>query len=146
MKHVLELHDAWSDADSGASDDVETDWEEDVRARRRKVRWTVQQARETYEHNWEAISKSSHPLSFSSIPWPVFARPSGPSSMTKDEIAAFVLGTRPGHARAKERVKNALKRWHPDKFARFSERVDSSEREKVLEAAGNVARCLNELL
>ena len=145
LRRALELAEA-SETETEQNDEEMLD----EATRRRMARSTVKQARATYEKNWQAILRSSSPLSFSSIPWPVLMRPSGPSSMTKDEIETFVLGwlaRLPKDAlKRKERVKAALKRWHPDKFARFARRVDEEERDVVLEAAGNVARCLNELL
>lgn len=148
LRRALELAEA--SGSESESDDGCRLRELDEEKRRWTARKAVKQARVTYERNWEVIAKSSCPLSFSRIPWPVLTRPVGPSSMNKEDIAEFVLGslTRlPEDAlKRKERVKAALMRWHPDKFARIAARVEEREKELVLEASGNVARCLNELL
>ncbi|EJD02998.1 uncharacterized protein FOMMEDRAFT_123128 [Fomitiporia mediterranea MF3/22] len=105
--------------------------------------WTI------YEKNWADISSpsSSEPLTFSNIPWPTLNRPSGPSSITLAAVSAFLLSeTHSVNQKPKERIKEALRRWHPDRFVRFLRRVPLGERQMVDEAVGVVARHLNELL
>ena len=47
----------------------------------------------------------------------------------------------------KDRIKEHLRRWHPDRFeSKVLPRVIESEKEKVKQGAGNVVRCLNDLL
>jgi len=46
----------------------------------------------------------------------------------------------------KERIKSALRRWHPDRFGRVLGRVDEKDKEAVERGVGIVARCLNDLL
>ncbi|KAI0812362.1 hypothetical protein BC629DRAFT_1472366 [Irpex lacteus] len=46
----------------------------------------------------------------------------------------------------KDRVKSALRRWHPDRFGRILARVSDEDKGKVEEGAGIVARCLSNLL
>ncbi|KAL5523791.1 hypothetical protein ACEPAG_7964 [Sanghuangporus baumii] len=125
--------------------------EECERARRAKMvaERTVANAWIVYERNWTVISSSSSPdpLSFSSIPWPTLSRPSGPSSITLEAISAFLLSDAHSTSQTpRERIKEALRRWHPDRFVRFLRRVPPEEQSMVEEAVGIVARCLNELL
>ncbi|KAL5485198.1 hypothetical protein ACEPAI_7840 [Sanghuangporus weigelae] len=125
--------------------------EERERARRAKAvaDRTMANAWMVYERNWTAISSasSSDPLSFSSIPWPTLSRPSGPSSITLEAISAFLLSDAHSTSQTpRERIKEALRRWHPDRFVRFLRRVPPEEQSMVEEAVGIVARCLNELL
>lgn len=52
-----------------------------------------------------------------------------------------------GAKSAKNRIKDSLKRWHPDRFGnRCLARVIDSEKERVKVASGIVVRYLNELL
>ncbi|KAH8119378.1 hypothetical protein DFH11DRAFT_1564678 [Phellopilus nigrolimitatus] len=101
----------------------------------------------TYESQWAAMTTSSDPLSFHSIPWPMFSRPSAPSSITMGAISAFLFSqTHSTTQTPKERIRDALRRWHPDRFGRLLKRVAAEERPVVEEAVGVVARHLNELL
>ena len=123
--------------------------EDRERARRQKVaaERSVANAWAIYEQNWAAISSSSGSLSFSSIPWPTLNRPSGPSSITLEAISSFLLSDAHSNSqKPKERIKEALRRWHPDRFVRFLRRVLPEDRAVVEEAVGVVARCLNELM
>lgn len=89
-------------------------------------------------------------LGWNSFAWPVFKRPSEPDEMTTVAISAYVLSNYAPDANAKspkDRIKDHLKRWHPDKFeTRILPRVVEEEREKVKTGAGIVVRGLNEML
>jgi len=104
----------------------------------------------SYELRWSALSvaSSTQPIAFRNIPWPLMHIPSGPESFTPQAIGAFLLS--PLHSQdksRKERLRNAMLRWHSDKFeGRWMARVDESERAKVKEAVGAVARALTELM
>ena len=107
----------------------------------------VSLAWERYQGRWANITSSSEPLTFRTIPWPMMRAPASPESITADAISAFLLS--PAHSSSqtpKERIKEALKKWHPDRFSRLLKRVADDDREKVDQAAGIVTRCLNELL
>ena len=69
---------------------------------------------------------------------------------TAMEVYGQTSGSRADQDKAflRDRLKDLLRRWHPDRFdARYLERVDDDrEREMVKEGAGLVARYLNELL
>ena len=58
----------------------------------------------------------------------------------------FVLSPLHPGERRREKVRNALRRWHPDRFGRLSPRLKEEDREAIEEGMGTVARCLNDLL
>ena len=103
---------------------------------------------ENHENKWKQL-KDSNNLGWNSFAWPAFKRPSEPEEMTTSVISAYVHskyapGAEKGH---KDRIKDQLKRWHPDKFeTRILPRVVEEEREKVKAGAGLVVLGLNELL
>lgn len=102
-----------------------------------------------HDRQWARI-KTSDELSWDSFPWPVFKRPFETEELTGPAIGAYVLS--PYHPTdktkaPKDRVKDHIKKWHPDRFeTRILTRVRAEEKEKVKEGAGLVARNLNELL
>ena len=103
-----------------------------------------------YLLKWKNIMESndlSNSLSFKSIPWPVIVQPSAPDKLIPRDISAFLLS--PAHSQdvpGKDRIKDALRRWHPDRFQRWLSIVDDRDKAAVEEGVGIVARCLNELL
>ena len=113
----------------------------------RKAKATIK-AWKGYEERWAAISgKSEERLSFAKMPWPTTTPPKDAASITKDGIREFLLSRH--HSKDvsnKDRVRAALKLWHPDKFKRTLDRVEGEDRALVEEAAGVVARCLNGLM
>ncbi|KAH8984927.1 hypothetical protein EDB92DRAFT_1884555 [Lactarius akahatsu] len=104
---------------------------------------------ENHDNKWRQL-KDSDNLGWNSFAWPVFRRPSEPEEMTTSAIGAYVLSKYAPDANtksSKDRVKDHIKRWHPDKFeTRILPRVAEEEREKVKAGAGVVVRGLNELL
>ena len=103
---------------------------------------------EHHENKWRQL-KDSDNLGWNSFAWPVFKRPSEPEDMTTTAISAYVHSKyAPGADKSpKDRIKDHLKRWHPDKFeTRILPRVAEEERERVKTGAGIVVRGLNELL
>ncbi|KDN47267.1 hypothetical protein RSAG8_03746, partial [Rhizoctonia solani AG-8 WAC10335] len=104
----------------------------------------------SYELRWSALSvaSSNQPIGFRDIPWPLLRTPTGPESITPQAVGAFILS--PLHSQdksRKERLRNAMLRWHSDKFeGRWMTRIEEDERPKVKEAVGAVARCLTELM
>jgi len=115
--------------------------------RHRKAKAVVK-AWKGYEVRWAGISGNSEErLSFATIPWPSVARPTGAAGITKENIREFLLSQL--HSKDvsnKDRIRAALKLWHPDKFKRTLDRVEDKDRALVEEAAGAVARCLNALM
>ena len=94
-----------------------------------------------------AEDDGAEPLNFSSIPWPTFTKPSGLRSITPEAVSSFLLS--PNHSTSqspRERIKKALRRWHPDKFDRVLKHVVPDERALVEEGAGVVSRILSQLL
>lgn len=104
---------------------------------------------ENHENKWRQLRDSVN-LGWNSFAWPVFKRPSEPEDMTTSMISAYVLSNYAPDANTKshkDRIKDQLKRWHPDKFeTRILPRVVEEEREKVKTGAGVVVRGLNEML
>ncbi|CAE6388096.1 unnamed protein product [Rhizoctonia solani] len=104
----------------------------------------------SYELRWSALSvaSSNQPIAFRDIPWPLLRTPIGPESITPQAVGAFILS--PLHSQdksRKERLRNAMLRWHSDKFeGRWMTRIEDDERQKVKDAVGAVARSLTELM
>ncbi|KAN0111810.1 hypothetical protein V8E52_008190 [Russula decolorans] len=106
---------------------------------------------DNHDNKWRQLRDSnSNNLGWNSFAWPVFKRPSEPDDMTTTAISAYVLSNYAPDASTKsvkDRIKDHLKRWHPDKFeTRILRRVAEEEREKVKTGAGVVVRGLNEML
>ena len=87
-------------------------------------------------------------LGWASFAWPVLKKPSSPEELTTSAIGAYVLNTYQSSDKSdKDRIKEHIRRWHPDRFeTKVLPRVREEEREHVKEGAGNVARHLNKLL
>jgi hypothetical protein len=124
--------------------------EQRVRAERQKQleRRSQEEAWKTYERRWATIaSGAGGQLKFKSIPWPTTVQPRNAGEITPDTIAKFIFS--PVHSEGmsrKERIKSALRRWHPDRFGRVLSRVDEKDKGAVERGVGIIARCLNELL
>lgn len=113
----------------------------------RKARAMVKAWKE-YEERWAKIAgNTGEQLSFATIPWPTGKNPTDVTGITKENVRGFLLSHH--HSKdvsSKDRIRAALKLWHPDKFKRILDRVEETERARVEEAAGVVARCLNGLM
>ncbi|KAI1791052.1 hypothetical protein LXA43DRAFT_1013204 [Ganoderma leucocontextum] len=146
--------------------------EEEDRTKRRRARERLRavEARELYETRWKALLAPSIPpssneptLGLADIPWPVYHAyldnrhaSSSPSidEFTVDALSTFLLPSaeddRDPDALKKERrerLRDAMLRFHPDKFeGRVMPRVRADERDVVREAVGVVARTLNTLM
>ncbi|KAH9056574.1 hypothetical protein EDB87DRAFT_1566396, partial [Lactarius vividus] len=93
-------------------------------------------------------------LTFERIPWPVVADADDRGGRRRldvllrhEAIREFLLSS--AHSpdvSAKDRIRAALRRWHPDKFARVLSQVIESDRDAVAEGMGIVVRCLNDML
>ncbi|OCH88283.1 hypothetical protein OBBRIDRAFT_795418 [Obba rivulosa] len=133
---------------------------EDARERRRREKEQERarvrreeadrQAWQAYQDRWAALTDPKAApveLTFRIIPWPTFSPPRDVEDLTPARIATFILS--PQHSEGqtkKERIKSALRRWHPDRFGRVLIRVKESDRDAVERGVGSVARCLNSLL
>jgi len=129
----------------------EQKWAEERRARAERQKQLERRSQEEawkgYERRWTAIAGSGGQLRFKSIPWPTTVAPRNVGEITPDAITKFIFS--PAHSEGmsrKERVKSALRRWHPDRFGRVLSRVDEKDKGVVERGVGIVARCLNELL
>ncbi|KAI0634952.1 hypothetical protein C8Q77DRAFT_1054803 [Trametes polyzona] len=102
---------------------------------------------EEHERRWTRLANMDV-LSWHSFPWPMLKSPSDPEQVTYPEVQAYVLSPHhPGDKAPKERIKDYLRKWHPDRFeTKVLPKVREEEREKVKEGAGAVARHLNKLL
>ncbi|KAF7315610.1 hypothetical protein MIND_00076400 [Mycena indigotica] len=109
----------------------------------------VREGWKRYESGWENVDKAeAGKLAFAEIPWPL---PLGHTLKTTDDIIgkdveAFLLS--PLHSvgqSRKERVRQALLRWHPDRCRGWLAKVKERDRAKVETAAGVVARQVNEI-
>jgi hypothetical protein len=112
----------------------------------------VAEAWEAYEENWRRLNSqannSSFVLMFAAMPWPILNPPSEPDAITRKAISNFILSSYHSTSKTKkERLREALLKWHPDRFeSRFLQKVpEGTERDRVREGVGNVIRCLNEL-
>jgi hypothetical protein len=110
-------------------------------ARRRREAWR------RYERRWEEIrGDTARTLRFASIPWPLLDTPLRTDDVCEAGVRTFVLSAdHPEGATRRERIRDALRRWHPDKFGRQLARVPAGERPAVEQAAGVVVRVLNAL-
>lgn len=107
-----------------------------------KVAWAV------YERSWaNLLLGGAETLTFWNIPWPVLQPPQSVRDITPEAIAGFLLsGFHSERIPRRERVREALKRWHPDRFGRLRSRITPDEWASVECGAGVVIRCLNRLL
>lgn len=120
-----------------------------ARAERENAAKKLVNAWNTYETRWAALQSSQEEqLTFRTTPWPLMCTPSSPSSISNANIAFFLLSPlHSGNKSRKERIREAMQRWHNDKFEpRILPRVIESDREAVKEGVDVVVRCLNSLL
>ncbi|KIJ42347.1 hypothetical protein M422DRAFT_171115 [Sphaerobolus stellatus SS14] len=107
----------------------------------------VSEAWTAYDNAWSTMAASTQ-LRFRSIPWPVLAQVTMPEQLIPVKIAGFILN--PQHSQGKsrkDRLREALLRWHPDRFeTKWLKKVVEEERDMVKEGVGNVVRVLNDLL
>lgn len=87
-------------------------------------------------------------LEWNSIPWPMLAKPSCPDHLDETAITAYALSPHGlGDRTIKDRLKEHIRRWHPDRFNhRYLHKVVESQREAVKTGAELVIRTLNEVL
>jgi hypothetical protein len=101
-----------------------------------------------HEEQWRSIA-SKDGLQWQSFPWPMLKMPSTLGDITYTAIHGYLQSPHyPEKDRAqKDRVKDHIKRWHPDRFeTKLLPKVVEEDKEKVKEGAGMVVRTLNELL
>lgn len=112
--------------------------------RRRQEVWVY------YDTRWqECTTALNQRLRFSDIPWPVFTVITTTAMITEERVSEFILHqVDKGNPKArKERIREALLRWHPDKFeGKLGTKLEDKEKALILEGVGIVARCLNNLM
>ncbi len=122
-----------------------SEWDREARVAREG--WTA------YQERWNGLqataSTSKRPLRFGDIPWPIFSTgPFNPADITTNRVRQFLLSRfHSTDKTTKERLRNALIVWHPDKFqTRWLKLVDEKERTLVTEGVNAVARAIYDLL
>ena len=107
----------------------------------------VLQIVDDHDRMWARLS-ATDAASWSNFPWPMLKKPSNPEELTTTTISAYILNPYyPSEKSEKDRIKEHIRRWHPDRFeTKLLPKVTSEDREKVKEGAGQVVRSLNELL
>lgn len=111
-------------------------------AQRMRGAWAI------YERRWAALLLGGgEPLTFWNIPWPVLHPPRSVRDITPEAVATFILsGLHSEGIPRRERVRDALRRWHPDRFGRLIPRITPDDWAVVEYGVGVVVRCLNGLL
>lgn len=97
-------------------------------------------------HSREQTSRVQ--LAFSDIPWPTVQPPRSKYDLTSVALSDFFLSRHlPAGRATKERLRDALLRWHPDRFeGRYLDKIRRQDREDVIDGVGIVVRYLNSVL
>ncbi|PPQ79025.1 hypothetical protein CVT25_002334 [Psilocybe cyanescens] len=104
-----------------------------------------------HEQRWNLLSRLPH-LQWSDFPWPVLSlsTPKRKEDLTMEAVVEYVFAPLNVRDRpvVKDRLKELLRRWHPDRFDTkyLALIVDLNDREMVREGAGVVTRILSDLL
>ncbi|TDL21580.1 hypothetical protein BD410DRAFT_297164 [Rickenella mellea] len=107
----------------------------------------VAKAWENYGAWWSTIAEQEI-LRFHTISWPTIAAAKSVDDLNMSAIGVFVLSPHHSYGKsAKDRIKEQLLRWHPDRFeSKWLQKVPEGEKEVVKDGVGQVARVLSELL
>ena len=88
-------------------------------------------------------------IGFRDVAWPVAKFPESPDGLTVDAVKEFVLAPLRrkdiAPSKRKDRVRQLLLRYHPDKTAFLLSRVAEKEKDRVLEGISNVFMSLKSL-
>ncbi|KAI0691846.1 hypothetical protein BC835DRAFT_1278774, partial [Cytidiella melzeri] len=108
---------------------------------------SVLQLFDDHDRMWSRLAALDS-ASWTSFPWPMLKKAFEPEDLTTTAIAAYVLNPySPSDKPEKDRIKEHIRRWHPDRFeTKLLPKVRSEDRDRVKEGAGQVVRSLNELL
>ncbi|EDR13221.1 uncharacterized protein LACBIDRAFT_322722 [Laccaria bicolor S238N-H82] len=104
-----------------------------------------------HDQQWSYVAEYTS-LRWYDIPWPVLrVAVRSPDDLTLDAVSAYIMlgfDLRRDKARLKQRLREHIKKWHPDRFeGRYLKKVpDGWERERVGRGAAMVARILIDLL
>jgi hypothetical protein len=107
----------------------------------------LQQVFEHHERLWTRL-KTLKELSWNDFPWPMATQPLNPDDISLFLIEAYIHSPLyPGKSRTpQDRIKDHIKRWHPDSFEAKLRKVVENDRGKVKLGAEIIARCLSQLL
>ena len=102
-----------------------------------------------YDWKWKLLKGDLVSITFADFPWPVLDFVAHPDDITYLRVKEFVFhlsrSSQEGKNR-KDRVRAEMLKWHPDKFNTKLPKVTECERGAVREAAGRVARFLNQMM
>lgn len=130
--------------------------DEQERERKALAAWT------DYEDRWRASlslgrRKSPDPaaedrdqaIGFRDVAWPVAKRPESPEGLTVGAVREFVLAPLRGKditpSKRKDRIRQLLLRYHPDKTAFLLSKIAEEEEDRVREGINNVFMGLKSL-
>ncbi|KAK7683114.1 hypothetical protein QCA50_013787 [Cerrena zonata] len=101
---------------------------------------------EDHERRWKVLPQADS-LGWGSIPWPSLKTVRGVDDLNPTTINAYIRNDNwPSDKTLKERVREQIRRWHPDRFeTNVLRKVREADRERVKLAAGVVARTLNDI-
>ena len=90
-----------------------------------------------------------HGIGFKDVAWPVAKPPENPDGLTVDAVREFVLAPLRvkgiTSSKRKDRIRQLLLRYHPDKTAFLLSRVAEEEKDRVLEGVNDVFMSLKSL-
>lgn len=111
---------------------------------------TKEEVLRVFEHHKQqwATLKTRGIIRWQDLPWPMVKMPNTPDDITFAAVDAYINSPHFPEARPlKDRIKDHLKKWHPDRFeTKVLQQVVEKDKEAVKEGAGSVVRYLNELL
>jgi hypothetical protein len=96
--------------------------------------------------DWEGLDQG---IGFRDVAWPVAKSPESPDELTVGAVREFVLAPLRGKdiapSKRKDRIRQLLLRYHPDKAGFLLSRVAEEEKDLVLEGISNVFMSLKSL-
>lgn len=129
--------------------------------------WKVLTAWTEYEDRWRAslLIRADHPkgsssdlaegedgdkgIGFRDVAWPVAKPPEDPEGLISDAVREFVLAPLRGKdvtlSKKRDRIRQLLLRYHPDKTTFLLSRVAENEKVRVREGVSNVFMSLKSL-
>ncbi|KAK0192400.1 hypothetical protein F5146DRAFT_501235 [Armillaria mellea] len=105
---------------------------------------------QSHETQWQKLTKGEiENVIWDAFPWPMVKKPKDVADINAGAIQAYVLNPHFPNNNGKgdkDKIKEQIRRWHPDRFERLMPRVAEGDRDRVREGAGEVVRGLNDLL
>lgn len=115
-------------------------------ARGNQTTETMMQIYELHERYW-AFLPNRDELHWDHFPWPMFTMPKNPEEITGGAILAYLSFDKDKTRSLKDRIKDQIKKWHPDRFeTKLLPKVAGDHKDMVKVGAGAVVRYLNDLL